>query len=170
MPRRFVLPDVAPTHLRCQQVIVSINLQASGKDGLVAIVLAGQVLLFRLRKEAALDLHSPFSTSHIKPIRQPDRPLASPFLTFLPFASFELWPQKWGRFFLLPGRFEFLERGKASTQPDGGEGGERRAGARARVKPHSPHGCCPVRSLRTGPLLRPKLPSPGRAEENPGAP
>jgi hypothetical protein len=61
--------------------------------------LAGQVLLFRTRKEAALDLHSPFSTSHVKPIRQPDRPLASPILTFLPFASFELWPQKWGRFF-----------------------------------------------------------------------
>ena len=52
-----------------------------------------------VRKEAALDLHSPFSTSHVKPIRPPDRPLASPFLTFLPFASFELWPQQWGRFF-----------------------------------------------------------------------
>jgi hypothetical protein len=63
------------------------------------VILAGQVLLSKVRKEAALDLHSPFSTSHNKPLRPPDRPLASPFLTFLPFASFELWPQKWGRFF-----------------------------------------------------------------------
>jgi|HubBroStandDraft_6_1064221.scaffolds.fasta_scaffold05221_6 hypothetical protein len=65
------------------------------------VILAGQVLLSKVRKEAALDLHSPFSTSHNKPFRPPDRPLASPFLTFLPFASFELWPQKWGRFFCL---------------------------------------------------------------------
>ena len=64
------------------------------------VILAGQVLLSRARKEAALDLHSPFSTSHIKPLRLADRSLASPFLTFLPFASFELWPQQWGRFFL----------------------------------------------------------------------
>jgi len=63
------------------------------------VILAGQVLLSKARKEAALDLHSPFSTSHIKPLRLADRSLASPFLTFLPFASFELWPQKWGRFF-----------------------------------------------------------------------
>jgi len=62
-------------------------------------ILAGQVLLSRVRKEAALDLHSPFSTSHNKPLRLADRPLASPSLTFLPFASFELWPQQWGRFF-----------------------------------------------------------------------
>jgi hypothetical protein len=64
----------------------------------VLVALAQQVLLFKLRKEAALDLHSPFSTSH-KPVRHADWPLTSPFLTFLPFASFELWPQKWGRFF-----------------------------------------------------------------------
>ena len=64
------------------------------------VPLAEQVLLSDTRKEAALDLHSPISTSHNKSIRQADWPLASPFLTFLPFASFELWPQKWGRFFL----------------------------------------------------------------------
>jgi hypothetical protein len=40
------------------------------------------VLLYRIRKEAALDLHSPFSTSHSKPIRLADWPLASPLLTF----------------------------------------------------------------------------------------
>jgi hypothetical protein len=65
----------------------------------VLVSLAEQVLLSDTRKEAALDLHSPISTSHNKPFRQADWPLASPFLTFLPFASFELWPQKWGRFF-----------------------------------------------------------------------
>jgi hypothetical protein len=64
----------------------------------VLVSLAEQVLLSMIRKEAALDLHSPFSTSHT-PVRHADWPLASPFLTFLPFASFELWPQKWGRFF-----------------------------------------------------------------------
>jgi len=61
----------------------------SGKDlhtsrafDVQAIILAGQVLLCRTRKEAALDLHSPFSTSHSQPIRLADRSFASPFLTF----------------------------------------------------------------------------------------
>jgi len=72
-------------------------------------ILAGQVLLSDVRKEAALDLHSPFSTSHIKPVRLADRPLASPFLTFLPIASFELWPQQWGRFFGAPSMIDSLE-------------------------------------------------------------
>jgi hypothetical protein len=45
-------------------------------------VLAGEVLPYAVRKEAALDLHSPFSTSHSQPIRLADRSFASPFLTF----------------------------------------------------------------------------------------
>jgi hypothetical protein len=36
------------------------------------VSLAEQVLLSDTRKEAALDLHSPISTSHNKPIRQAD--------------------------------------------------------------------------------------------------
>jgi hypothetical protein len=80
-------------------IIFCNDLQGSRAFDIRAFILARQVLLSRVRKEAALDLHSPFSTSHNKPIRPPDRPLASPFLTFLPFASFELWPQKWGRVF-----------------------------------------------------------------------
>jgi hypothetical protein len=61
--------------------------------------LAGQVLLYKARKEAALDLHSPFSTSHIKPVRQPDRPLASPFLTFLPLPLLNCGPRDGAAFF-----------------------------------------------------------------------
>jgi hypothetical protein len=84
-------------------------LRGSRSSGVGAVILAGQVLLSRVRKEAALDLHSPFSTSHHKLVRLADRPLASPFLTFLPFASFELWPQQWGRFFW--GRASAMSRG-----------------------------------------------------------
>jgi hypothetical protein len=61
---------------------VCIGLRASSKSGPSVSILAGQVLLYRIRKEAALDLHSPFSTSHSKPIRLADWPLASPLLTF----------------------------------------------------------------------------------------
>jgi hypothetical protein len=61
---------------------VCIGLRASSKSGPSVSILAGQVLLYRVRKEAALDLHSPFSTSHSKPIRLADWPLASPLLTF----------------------------------------------------------------------------------------
>jgi len=84
-------------------------LQGKRTADLGIVVLAGQVLLSEVRKEAALDLHSPFSTSHIKPVRLADRPLASPFLTFLPIASFELWPQQWGRFFGAPSMIDSLE-------------------------------------------------------------
>jgi len=84
-------------------------LQGKRTADLGIVVLAGQVLLSEVRKEASLDLHSPFSTSHIKPVRLADRPLASPFLTFLPIASFELWPQQWGRFFGAPSMIDSLE-------------------------------------------------------------
>jgi hypothetical protein len=47
------------------------------------------------------DLHFLFSTSLV-PVLLADWP-ELPFLTPFQFASFELWPQKWGRFFW--GRF-----------------------------------------------------------------
>ena len=63
------------------------------------MALAGQVLPLSVRKEAALDLHSPFSTSHTKPIRLPDRHLASPFLTFLPLPLLNCGPSNGAAFF-----------------------------------------------------------------------
>ena len=52
------------------------------------------------------------------PSSQRERHLALPVLTFLPIASFELWPQQWGRFFVfvqetkngekLPQTFDFI--------------------------------------------------------------
>ena len=99
LPRAAKLQSMSEQVEKLNKVLACKGLGVSGCVGLVVIVLAGQVLLSEVRKEAALDLHSPFSTSHNKPVRLADRPLASPFLTSYPFASFELWPQQWGRFF-----------------------------------------------------------------------
>ena len=65
----------------------------------VPVSLAQQVLLSKVRKEAALDLHSPFSTSHNKPFRQPDWPLASPFLTSYPLPLLNCGPRNGAAFF-----------------------------------------------------------------------
>jgi hypothetical protein len=64
------------------KLLICIDLQEGCPFGVLREVLAGEVLPYAVRKEAALDLHSPFSTSHSQPIRLADRSFASPFLTF----------------------------------------------------------------------------------------
>ena len=69
----------------------------------VLVALAEQVLLSKVRKEAALDLHSPFSTSH-KPVRPADWPLASPFLTSYPLPLLNCGPRNGAAFFAIIAR------------------------------------------------------------------
>jgi hypothetical protein len=79
------------------------DLQVS-EDGLTGgVTLAGQVQFHPTRKEAVHDvldpLHPLFSTLRTMPLSQRGRHPAVFLLSLLPFASFESWPQQWGRFF-----------------------------------------------------------------------
>lgn len=72
----------------------------------VPLALAGQVQFHPYKKRGrtkhVLDpLVSLFSTLLTMPLSQRKRHLAVFLLSLLPIASFELWPQQWGRFFAL---------------------------------------------------------------------